>query len=328
MSGFLAPDQIAALVEAAGEGRLPVEAAREGERRPRWLRKVDFTRPTKFSTEQTRRLQRVIEAWCRSSSTRMSAERVPLTLELLDVSQLTWTNAHAQVPADSVISLLELRPHAGRWVLTAELPLMLAALESLLGGHSDAVPAERKLTDIDLVLVRRLFATLIEPLSTLFHDLAEAELSVTAVDPASDLAYMENASEPTLVFTMEARLMRTSAVLTLMIPHASIDQILTHFSTREDGADSVRDPRTAAALREGLTGVDVTARVEVADTHMPIEQVLALKPGDLVRFDATAGSDVTVYSDRTPVHRGRPGRHGNRRAVQVIEPVEAEEEAT
>ncbi len=326
MSGFLAPDQIAALIDAAGEGRLPVEPCGGGERRPRWLRKVDFTRPTKFSTEQTRRLQRVIEAWCRSGSTRMSAERVPLTLELLDVSQLTWTNAHAQVPADSVISLLEMSPHAGRWVLTAELPLMLTALESLLGGHSDQVPTERKLTDIDLVLVRRLFATLIEPLSTLFHDLADAELEVSAVDPASDLAYMENASEPTLVFTMEARLQRTSAVLTLMIPHGSIDQILRHFSTREDGADVERDPRIAAALREGLTGVDVTARAEVADTHMPIDQVLSLQPGDVVRFDAPATSDVTVYSDRTVVHRARPGRHGNRRAVQIL-PAENEESA-
>ena len=325
MSGFLAPDQIAALVEAAGEGRLPVESTGDGERRPRWLRKVDFTRPTKFSTEQTRRLQRVIEAWCRSSSTRMSAERVPLTLELLDVSQLTWTNAHAQVPPDSVISLLELTPHSGRWVLTSELPLMLAALESLLGGHSDAVPVERKLTDIDLVLVRRLFATLIEPLSTLFHDLAESGLEVSAVDPASDLAYMENASEPTLVFTMEARLLRTSAVLTLMIPHASIDQILNHFSSREDGADAVRDPRVTAALREGLTGVDVTARAEVADTHMAVDDVLALQPGDIVRFDALATSPVTIYSDRTVVHRGHPGRHGNRRAVQISPPDETPE---
>lgn len=325
MSGFLAPDQIAALVEAAGEGRLPVEPTGGGERRPRWLRKVDFTRPTKFSTEQTRRLTRVIEAWCRSGSTRMSAERVPLTLECLDVSQLTWTNAHAQVPADSVISLLELKPHGGRWVLTSELPLMLAALEALLGGHSDVAPTDRKLTDIDLVLVRRLFATLVEPLSTLFHDLADAELEVNAVDPASDLAYMENASEPTLVFTMEARLMGTSSVLTLMIPHDSIDQILSHFSTREDGADAVRDPRAAAALRDGLTSVDVTARAEVADTHMPIERVLALRPGDVVRFDAPAAAPVTLFSDRTPVHLGRPGRHGNRRAVQIVADPAAEE---
>jgi flagellar motor switch protein FliM len=317
MSGFLAPDEIAALVEAASEGRLPVEPA-AGERRPRWLRKVDFTRPTKFSTEQTRRLTRVIEAWCRSGSTRMSAERVPMTLELLDVSQLTWTNAHAQVPADSVISLLELQPSAGRWVLTSELPLMLAALEALLGGATDAPPAERKLTDIDLV--RRLFSTLIEPLSTLFTDLAGGELSVTAVDPASDLAYMENASEPTLVFTLEARLNRTSAVLTLMVPHAAIEPILSHFSSREDDANIVRDPRIAAALREGLGGVDVTARAEVADTRMTIGDVLALQAGDVVKFDAPAGSNVTVYSDRTPIHTAKPGRHGKRRAVQIIPP--------
>lgn len=322
MSDQLPRDEIAALVDAAGGATVAPQAPSLNERRPRWLRRVDFTRPTKFSTEQTRRLTRVIEAWCRAASTRMSAERVPITLELLDVSQLTWTNAHDQVPADSVVSLLGLKEHDGRWVLTSELPLMLAALESLLGGHSDdGAPAERKLTDIDLVLVRRVLGALVEPLSTLFQDLAAAEVEIKAVDPASDLAYMENASEPTLVFTMEARLVRNSAVLTLIVPHGAIEDILSHFSTREDEAAGY-DAASMATLRDGLHGVDVTARAEVADARMTVGEVLALKPGDVVRFDAPITSDVTLYADRTPLHRARPGHHGQRRAVQIAMPRE------
>jgi len=28
---------------------------------------------------------------------------------------------------------------------------------------------------------------------------------------------------------------------------------------------------------------------------------------------------VTLFADETPVYRARPGRHGNRRAIQVVE---------
>ena len=62
------------------------------------MRAVDFTRPTKFTADQERRLKRSLEAFCRTASTRLSAElRVPLELEVINASQLTWANAHAQV---------------------------------------------------------------------------------------------------------------------------------------------------------------------------------------------------------------------------------------
>jgi flagellar motor switch protein FliM len=92
MSDTLDAERIAALFEAAasrGAGPPTATTRRGPVRRPRWLRTVDFSRPTKFTTDQERRLTRAIEAFCRTGSTRLSAERVPLELELLDCSQHT-----------------------------------------------------------------------------------------------------------------------------------------------------------------------------------------------------------------------------------------------
>jgi len=60
-------------------------------------------------------------------------------------------------------------------------------------------------------------------------------------------------------------------------------------------------------------------RAEVAAVELPIEQVLALQAGDVLRLDAPADGGVTLYADNVPVHRARPGRSGGRRAVQVID---------
>ena len=58
MSGqVLSPDAIAALVEAAKEGRLPEESSADRSRQRR-MRTVDFTRPTKFTSDQERRIKR------------------------------------------------------------------------------------------------------------------------------------------------------------------------------------------------------------------------------------------------------------------------------
>jgi flagellar motor switch protein FliM len=65
-------------------------------------------------------------------------------------------------------------------------------------------------------------------------------------------------------------------------------------------------------------------RAEVAAIEMPIEQVLALRPGDVLRLDARAEDGVTVFADSVPVHRAQPGRSGTRRAVQIVERIQGE----
>jgi flagellar motor switch protein FliM len=41
----------------------------------------------------------------------------------------------------------------------------------------------------------------------------------------------------------------------------------------------------------------------------------------VLRLDAPAEAGVTLFADKVPVHRAKPGRSGSRRAVQVTERV-------
>ena len=321
MSSPVDADRIAALMAAAGQARRPADGEPGTGRRPRWLRTVDFSRPTKFTTDQERRLTRAIEAYCRTASTRLAAERVPCELELLDCSQHTWSNAQAHVPPGSVIALAGIKPLGTRVVLSAEHPLLIGALEALLGGSPERASRDRKLTDIDLLLIRRTFETLVEALSSVFADAAGVELSVNDIDPSGETTYLEQPSEPTLALTMEARLGRTSTVMVLLLPYHAVEPILGRFSGRDD-AEGGADQPTVDAVRAGVSRVDVTLRAEVADRTMPVHDVLALKPGDVVKLGTAAGSQVTLFAEDVPVHAARPGRSGNRRAVQVIGPVE------
>ena len=317
MSSTVDADRIAALMAASGQSRRPVDGETAAGRRPRWLRTVDFTRPTKFTTDQERRLTRAVEAYCRAATARLAAERVPCEVELLDCSQHTWSNAQAHVPPGSVIALAAVEPLGTRIVLSAESSMLLGALEALLGGSPERAPRDRKLTDIDLLLIRRVFETLVEALSSVLSDHAGIALSVTDVDPAGETTYLEQPSEPTLSLTMEARLGRASTVMVLLLPYHAVESVLGRFSGRDDGIDGP-DATTADAVRAGVARVDVTVRAEVADRVMPVHEVLALQPGDVIRLGAAAGSQVTLYAEDVPVHSARPGRSGNRRAVQVL----------
>jgi flagellar motor switch protein FliM len=317
MSGqVLSADAIAALVDAAKEGRLPDD--HRSTRRRRRMRSVDFTRPTKFTADQERRLKRAMEAFCRTASTRLSAElRVPLELEMIDTSQLTWRDAHMQVPSGSISAVVEARPLGTKLLLASEQSIVLGAIELLLGGTSANGVPERRLTDIDWALARHFFDRLVAQLSMIWQDMTGIELAVDGLDLHLETAQLVSVSEPTLSLTMEARMDGGSSTLALLLPWLSVAPLVESFGFNEHAATN-RGEEEARSVRQAVGRVDMTVRAEVAAREMPIEELLALRPGDVLRLGAPAEAGITLYADKVPVHRAKPGRSGSRRAAQVI----------
>jgi flagellar motor switch protein FliM len=327
----LSTEQIAALVEAAKEGQLP-EREQGRQRRARRIREVDFSRPTKFTQEQQRRIERSHEAFCRATATRLTAElRMGVELELLNVAQLTWASALTEVPPASIFAVVEAVPLGTRIVVSAETGAIVWMMERLLGGGTSIVPARtlhRDLSEIELTLTRRLFGTVLAQLSLTWDELIGVQLKVLEIETAVANVQAAPPSEPTLALTIEMRADGTSSTISLLVPYRSIEQAVDKLPTghySELMGEPVADEHSAAAVRQALSGVDVELRAEVGGVEMTIEEVLALKEGDVVRLESPSTSGVLLCAGPVPVHRARPGRSGRRRAVSVIGRLEGSE---
>jgi flagellar motor switch protein FliM len=241
---------------------------------------------------------------------------VPLELELLTSSQLTWANAHTQVPSNSLAAIFEVQPIGTRMLLTAESTLILGAIELLLGGTLEGGIKERRMTDIDQALAKHFFERLLAQLTLIWTDVAGLELKLEAVDSHLETAQTVSVSEPTMSLMLEARMQGMSAMIALLIPWSGIAPVADQFGAREDSS-GVQNEEDASSVRRAVGNVEMTVRAEVAAVQLPIEAVLSLRDGDLLRLNAPASGGITLYADKVPVHAGRPGRAGSRRAVQI-----------
>jgi flagellar motor switch protein FliM len=315
---MLSTDRIAEHLNAAGKGEHAREHTEAAPRRraPR-LRAVDFSRPTKFTGEQERRLSRATDAFCRAASQRLSAElRVPLELEVINTTELNWSHAHAQIPQKSICALLTAVPLQTTLLLATEPALVLNAIDLLLGGSPQAAPRERRLTEIDWALARHFLASLVGQLSIIWSDIGGVGFELAGLDSPLETTHVAPVSEPTLSLTLEAHLGKASSTLVLLVPHASIAPMLAQMAAGDAqpgaaGAEHVR------AVDAALRRVDVLLRAEVAAAEMSVEDVLALQPGDLLRLGAPTAAGGTLFADEAPICRVRMGRSGRRRAVQV-----------
>jgi flagellar motor switch protein FliM len=322
MSELLTPDKIAALVDAAKQGQLPdAGAAQKPSRRGHRLRTVDFSRPTKFTADQARRIIRATETFCQTANTRLSTElRVPVELELLNTVQLTWAAAQAQSPRHSLSLILEVAPIGTRMLLTAEQSFVLAGLEALLGGSPDRTPKERRLSEIDWSLTRRLFESLVTQLSGVWQELGGVTLSAGEIDP-HDASQVASVSEPTFTLLLECRIAKQSFALSMLIPWAAIEPVEDAISGRDTSHD--HEVHRESKMQRAMSDVPVMLRAEVASIDLEVSDILSLVPGSIVKFGVPADDGVMLYAENVKLARAQPGSHGPRRAVQICGPEDA-----
>lgn len=311
----LTESEIDAIFEAEREGRLPSAAVRR--RRTRRITTVDFSRPSTFTKDQERRLRRALEAFCRTTSTALSGEsHATVDLEVLSVAQAAWSAALQETGSDSLFGLIELRGLGTRMAMTLDRMFVVSIIDRLCGGNDRMPASDRRMTEIDLVLARRVFGLLVEQLALVWQDAVGVDLALQELEMDSSGAQIASPAEPTLVTIVEVWVDSTSYVLRILLPHASVDAATGAFAEDDDAVATASPGNARARMQRALGDIEVEVRATVAALEVTPEQLLELRVGDVIPL-GPAGP-VTLSAGERPLHSARPGSQGSRRAVQVV----------
>lgn len=292
------------------------------------MHKLDFSQPTRFTPELRRRIERALREFCESAATRLAAElKTEVQLSLEECAQLTWAAGRASLPADAVAAALDpiatadaqatdAEQPANSMLLSVELPLVLQALEAMLGGNPARAPRERRLSELDWRLARRLCEAIASALSPAWSELAGVPLRLGALDAEADAGVLAPANEPTLALTLATGIAGGASKMCLLVPWRAVERIAAPGGAPgAPGADD--DSAEALRVRRGLAAAPVWLRAEVGSLELPMEQMLALAPGTVLELRERVRDGVRLCVERIPFGRAHPGCSGARRAVKL-----------
>ncbi len=130
-----------AMSQSGKTGTEPSSGIAESEVEVEEIRALDFSQPTKFTTDIRRHIAAALHPLCQTLSASLSAElRAEVEVTMGDVVQSTWAAARARLATDTVaVAVLAGEPER-QMLLSIELPLILQGLECLLGGKAAQAP--------------------------------------------------------------------------------------------------------------------------------------------------------------------------------------------
>jgi len=288
--------------------------------RSREARIFDFRRPNKLNRDHVRNLQIVNETFARQFTTVLSSTlRAIAHMSLESIEQLTYDEYVRSTPNPTYMAMLSTPPLVGVSVFQCPLRIALTAIDFLLGGKGKGIP-ERSLTEIELGLMRSLLDRALAELAYAFHSVVEIDPSVVRYESNPQFAQIAAPSDMMIVVTFNLKIENEEGQATLCFPFSTLQPVLEDLTGNlaQVLPAGVEPAHETAKLEQALLDVPVEFRAEFPSVPLEADDILALRPGDVIPFDLSVDQPIIGVVGDVPTFLVRPARKGKRFACQIL----------
>ncbi len=325
MAEVLSQDEIDQLLTAISAGEVNTEEVHQ----PTDQRKIkiyDFKRPDKFSKDQIRTVSIMHETFARLTTTSLSAQlRSLIHVHVASVDQLTYEEFIRSIPNPTTLAVIDMDPLKGSAIMEIDPAITFSIIDRLFGGQGEGAKFSRDLTDIEQSVMEGIIVRVLGNLRESWSTVIDLRPRLGGIETNPQFAQIVPPSEMVVLVTLETKVGDVEGMMNLCIPYLTIEPIISKLSAQY-WYSSVRRGTTTEnlnILRERLATVAVTLVAEIGRMSLPVREVLALKPGDIIRLDDTRVDDPMVLRIGNPQKfECRPGVVGNKLSVQITRKLE------
>lgn len=273
----------------------------------------DFRRPTTLAREHSRVLELALETFARQWGTQLTAKvRVVSQVTCEQVVMMSYDEYASGLPPTTAMVLCALEGSDAKAVIQFPASAALTWVSYMLGSNTAQVVPERKFTQVEQALVRRLFDDALEDLRYSLGSLLAVSISIDGIQYNSQFAQAAATSDLMIVSTFAIRVGDSSTTATLAIP---ADILLAQLG-QTNPTTPVANAKELVASQLGWVPVEVALSLSPVPV-MP-SRILNLAVGDVLSIPHPKHRPLTLTVDGQSLASAAVGANGSRLACVVV----------
>jgi len=321
----LSQEELDALLAGLGDKPAGEEAAatsvatRPG--KPGKLKPYDFRRPDRFSKDHIRTLEMVHESFARFLQASLSTYlRSQVDTTVASVKQMTYDEFINTLANPTTISMFTMEPLKGNAVVEINGELMFTMIDRVLGGPGIVPKKVRDLTAIEIPVAERIIVRALD-------NLREAWQKVAAIVPkleeiASNPHFVQIAapSEIVALIALDMKIRDQTGRMHLCLPYVLLEPIVQRLLAKEwisSGQKGGPTSESTINLKRGLGETQLHLTAVLGRARVTARELLALRPGDLVRLDRGIHDDLTLEVEGREKYQGKAGILNKKKGVMI-----------
>lgn len=221
--------------------------------------------------------------------------------------------------SNAAIGLLDLEPFKSGALLVYSGELSFILLEILLGGAvKKIVPLQRALTSIETTLLKGLMTSLCPDLKKAFDPVEKLQPELLKVETNPRLVNIVPPEAGVLVVTFGVNLEGLSGVMTLVIPHASLEPLRERLRESTLSVELRNSDEWPNLLAEGVATMPVEISAQVAEVVVTVRDILNFQEGDIIDLGCAPNVPLKVLVEGRPKLWATGGTQNGNKAIRII----------
>jgi flagellar motor switch protein FliM len=304
-------------------GQTPASASPEkSDTQGKKITAYNFWSPDRFSKEQMRTVELVHEDLSEKLTTSIPTFlRTNLKPRLVHTEQGRFHDFLKDLHPSTLFHMITLAPLPGYMVITISPNVCYMVLEQRLGGKIEGEGKERPLTDIDQSLLRGLIEHMLNDLKSAWSKLVALEPSLEDSTTNQHWVQMVMGNEKVMLLTFELTIQGTTGSMNFYLPFGTLKPISTVLNPHvwiSGRKEKVIDPQAREIAMKNLYNVDLPAQVVLGSAELNLDEVLALKVGDVIQLDSKMDEPLVLQVANQRLFKVHIGKVGTNLAVQVM----------
>jgi len=320
LADVLSQQEIDALLSALNNGEIQASDVTVKDEK---VKLYDFKRAMRYSKEQLRSITRIHENFTRLLTSYLSAQlRTFVQIEIDLVDQVNYQEFIASIPSRTILNVFEVKPMDGKMVMEVNPQVANAVIERLLGGQGDAASRNGALTEIETVLLQKIFSRASDMYQSVWRNIENIKVRWDGIETNPQFVQISSPNDTVIVIALHTTIGETTGRMTLCLPHLIVEPVLPKLSTHQwlSTMSKSTDPQENK-IKQNLDTIGVPVIAELGRATLPISELYNLQIGDVIGIET---GKIQVKVDQVTRFLGNPGVQKGRYAVQIDQTIHSE----
>jgi flagellar motor switch protein FliM len=329
MSQVLSQNEVDALLAAVSEGEVASDSG--GQMRSdedKIVVAYDLTSQDRIIRGRLPQLDVIYEKFMRSFRVSLSsALRKIAALNHASTDFLKFGEFINTLPMPTSMSVLRFNALRGSALLVIESKLAYALVDSFFGGDDRPYTKieGKDFTPIELSIVRKVVELAIDDLEQAWISVEKIDCSFVRTEVNPQFVGIVPPTDVVIASTFDVELENANGTITLVVPYSTIEPIKQKLQSGFQVENDQTDKKLwAGIIQTQLMETQVDLRVDLGYTEITLDELMGLKPGDVISLDQDANGEFDVQIEGVKKFKGYYGVNHGSVAIQVNSKVSKE----
>ena len=246
----------------------------------------------------------------------------------MNAEAVTYSEFANALTNTDILAVTNFKPLKGSILMELSPNMGYTIIDRVLGGSGKGLETIREFTDIEKVILEKIFIQFVHLLIEPWKNVVELQPMLEKIETNSQVVQIISPNEIIALVTLNINVGNIGGMMNICIPHIVIESIMDKLNTRHWFAQKEQElgPSYEQDIEKMIQRSKVPIRAVLGQTRVTVKEFLNLAESDIIKLDKSIDSELDIYVGNILKFKGSPGEYKNKSAIKINHVIQREDE--